>query len=1014
MWVMLVTLGLLISSSVPLALSTPLPDLQLIESDNPIVQRSGTWTYQDTPNASSGGYLFSSGSVEDALELHFTGTSIDITYVKHPSLGIFAIEIDDIIVRTVNSYSEETEFGAVSSVTYLDDEPHVLRIYPSSGVIAIDAFQTQPIFSVPVYTSDFALLTGWQLLNKPLPSEEPPSGTLDLDGLTQIAAFVAAPQLDEFIIEADVLVNSGEAELKTNGNGVGYYAVTLSDTGNMNLYHNQTILASASIPAFTAETWYQIKLHVANNILLVSVDNTVLIRAVESSLVPAGIVVWARETVSDIFHVDNFTLWIPTSDMPETPQPPLIGAELEPLASSETLTGLVVFNRWDNNTPNDSGIYIMNADGSGEHKIPNTFGSDLMPELSPDGSQIVFSSSTGGLDFDLYVVNVDGSARRKLTTGVQGTWSPNGQKIAYNDRFGPSSQIRVITDLSCSYPCPSIQITPTAPDGNDYTVDMEPSWGPDNESLVFLSNWALADYSPSRGVRILLPGGVENQGYTSPQWSPTVPNRVIAQVYNLSVSYIAIMDGVGTENGDMTVVQTYDPTVSDEYSLAWASEGWKFAFNMGSSNDIHFIDAATNVQGTLVTSPLFTSSYDVSWRLEEPTCPDGYVIVQGDPLSATCTPQSRVYAAIDGIIRNDLPSNLFSQNIQVALNDTGLALRDRLLGIQGIDSSEAFDRVMFGTDQPDMVIGFVFYDPTKLTGDTITPISIDTNLLRLPDNEVDQRGGYDLVCPYMVYWPDGSILGGTYNHDKINDYIESLVNIAGYGGKPHKALIACDKTRADQTYVPQFGAPAINRFNTSTAIFHFGQLFFEVAGGGSDSQVTYASLIAKPAYTFDPIIIDPYSLYDFSGYVVMGFHDYYRDCTTPITFWSDPNACASVEEGTYRVNDWSRGTRGWSSDMWNQFPNGGCFFQQDALFTYDAPPYDDWRLPEVRAAAADMFLDWVKATPPLLRNKKWGQPWESHDCALAGLPDDTNAPGEARLGWMEQVVMPTLQPIYWP
>ena len=112
----------------------------LIESDDPQVDQSGTWVSQTSSNASAGAYLYSSGSTDDTLTLAFEGTSIEIIYVKDPNLGDFAIEIDNIIVRTIVTHSDETTFDNRAVVDYLEDGQHTLRVYPVEGVIGIDAF----------------------------------------------------------------------------------------------------------------------------------------------------------------------------------------------------------------------------------------------------------------------------------------------------------------------------------------------------------------------------------------------------------------------------------------------------------------------------------------------------------------------------------------------------------------------------------------------------------------------------------------------------------------------------------------------------------------------------------------------------------------------------------------------------------------------------------------------------------------------------------------------------------
>lgn len=115
-------------------------DAILIESDDPQVDQSGTWVSQTSSNASARAYLYSSGSTDDTLTLEFEGTAVEIVYVKDPNLGDFAIEIDNTIVRTIVTHSDETTFDNRAVVDYLEDGQHTLRIYPVEGVIGIDAF----------------------------------------------------------------------------------------------------------------------------------------------------------------------------------------------------------------------------------------------------------------------------------------------------------------------------------------------------------------------------------------------------------------------------------------------------------------------------------------------------------------------------------------------------------------------------------------------------------------------------------------------------------------------------------------------------------------------------------------------------------------------------------------------------------------------------------------------------------------------------------------------------------
>jgi Tol biopolymer transport system component len=99
--------------------------------------------------------------------------------------------------------------------------------------------------------------------------------------------------------------------------------------------------------------------------------------------------------------------------------------------------GEIVFTsgRLDGDGP---GLYKTTVDGTAA-KIPGTSQGNSQAAWSPDGSRIVFqsSSATSEENKEISVMDADGSGRRQLTTtgdGVKDTqpaWSPLGERIAF-------------------------------------------------------------------------------------------------------------------------------------------------------------------------------------------------------------------------------------------------------------------------------------------------------------------------------------------------------------------------------------------------------------------------------------------------------------------------------------------------------------------------------------------------------------------------------------------------------
>ncbi len=87
-------------------------------------------------------------------------------------------------------------------------------------------------------------------------------------------------------------------------------------------------------------------------------------------------------------------------------------------------------------------IYVMNADGSGQRNLTRKPGFDSDPVWSPDARKIAFVSSAGDgkgppRRQEIYVMSADGSGLRTLARGHAPVWSRDGRKIAFrSDRDG--------------------------------------------------------------------------------------------------------------------------------------------------------------------------------------------------------------------------------------------------------------------------------------------------------------------------------------------------------------------------------------------------------------------------------------------------------------------------------------------------------------------------------------------------------------------------------------------------
>jgi len=131
--------------------------------------------------------------------------------------------------------------------------------------------------------------------------------------------------------------------------------------------------------------------------------------------------------------------------------------------------------------PKKNEIGLMNPDGSGMVLL-HVYGTD--PSLSPDGAKIAYCSLKESQYFQIFVMNVDGTGSRRLTSFDNGdacgpVWSHDGKKIAFYAFALPNPNRN-----------PGVWVMEADGSNPKKLTDhgLDPSWSPDGRQIAFASN----------------------------------------------------------------------------------------------------------------------------------------------------------------------------------------------------------------------------------------------------------------------------------------------------------------------------------------------------------------------------------------------------------------------------------------------------------------------------------------------------------------------------------------------
>jgi Tol biopolymer transport system component len=243
----------------------------------------------------------------------------------------------------------------------------------------------------------------------------------------------------------------------------------------------------------------------------------------------------------------------------------LVGLSVTLIPASQAafpgLNGKIAFETYrDGNAE----IYTMAPDGTALVNLTNAPAADRAPAWSPDGSQIVFISSSDGTEtnFEIMKMNADGSGLVQLTTNsavdADPGWFPDG-RIAFDSARDCNREIYVMNGDGSN----QTRLTTDCAFHSDATVS------PDGSKIAFRRGndlWIM-DANGSNQTALATAGNLD----FTPSWSPDGSKIAFASDRDGDLE-IFVMNADGSNQTQLTT------NTAADLLPAWSPDGSKIAF----------------------------------------------------------------------------------------------------------------------------------------------------------------------------------------------------------------------------------------------------------------------------------------------------------------------------------------------------------------------------------------------------------------------------------------------------
>ena len=125
-------------------------------------------------------------------------------------------------------------------------------------------------------------------------------------------------------------------------------------------------------------------------------------------------------------------------------------------------------------------LWHLDSGGGPAKALTDGLGDDRLPDISSDGTRVVFQSYRNGV-WDIWMMEADGSNAAALTDGPfddrEPTFSPDGSRVAFSSDRSGNYDVWVL-ELETGA---TTRVTTASAD------DFMPAWTPGGDSLVYVS-----------------------------------------------------------------------------------------------------------------------------------------------------------------------------------------------------------------------------------------------------------------------------------------------------------------------------------------------------------------------------------------------------------------------------------------------------------------------------------------------------------------------------------------------